>query len=184
MLSYNYLTTSPIESARLKSLLQRWDSLREDFSLPLAGRLNRPDLGENFDYMSRLEVHNSHYIPRFLVAEQGRAMAEMYGDNCPGHFIDEVLPVYKRAAANESYLKCIERKAPIYTVWKFLDANGNAVREERLLLPFGDTSFGVTQYWLGVELHSEAKRNLWFAWKRPTQPKFIVKAAIEPVPAS
>lgn len=184
MLSYNYLPTHLIASERMRSLLSRWNDLRGDLSLPAAGAISRQDLGEDFEHMSRLEVRNAHYVPRFLVAEQGSKLGEMYGYGCPGHFIDKVLPEQKRRAAAESYLKGIERKAPIYTVWKFRDTRRNEITEERLLLPFGETIFGVTEYWLAVDLHAAAPRSAWSASRRPTWPEFVIKAAIDPQPAS
>lgn len=181
MLAFNFRSPGHIQSSRLQRLLQSWNAARGDESLPEQGKLTREKFGEDFDILSHIEVYNAYYKPRFRVIEQGRALGEMYGAECPGHFIDEVLPAKLQAAALESYFKALEKKTPIYTLWELRDRDGSPVTEERLLLPFGQPILGVTEIWLAVETVSAspafALENLRTAVAPPHE---IVKIAIDP----
>ncbi len=181
MLDYDYLSPDLIQSPRLQTLLQSWDLLRGDASLPSYDPAMRSGLGSAFDFMSCFAVKDAHlYEPRFFIVEHGAGFTELYGSVCAGTYLDQAIPPAHYALAAESHFKTVERKAPIYTVAKSADVNGTPVVTERLYLPFGSPAIGVTHIWLAIEPTSAAEafvRERLLA--RPQPPVFVVKAAIE-----
>jgi hypothetical protein len=185
MLGYNFHPPELIKCVRLRALLQRWDLLRGDEALPPPGGMNRDNLELDFDMMARIEVFNVHYKPRFRVIEHGTALREMYGAESLGQFIDEVFSEKIGGVSLESYMKALEKKTPIYTIWNLRDGGGHLVTEERLLLPFGEPLLGVTEFWLAIETRSTAADFARENMNRPlAPPEVVMKIAVDPGIAS
>lgn len=179
MLHYDYLSPDLIQSPHLQHLVQMWDSLRGDHSLPEHSPSMRHHLGKFFDSMSFFAVENEHLRTRFLIVDHGPVIEELYGAACTGKYLDESMPAARYEMAGEAFFKAMEKKTPIYTVAKSNDANGIAVIKERLYLPFGSPSLGVTHLWLAIEPSASQAFTRARLLASPQLPVFVMKAAIE-----
>ena len=78
-----------------------------------------------------------------MITQQGARLSATYGndrndpDKWIGRYLDEGLGPDRYARVLPSYLACLARKRPTYSISTVQDADGKDVSYERLLLPFG-----------------------------------------------
>lgn len=75
---------------------------------------------------------------RFRIDHDGNFLARAFGSTGRGQFIDEYVAPNLVPVLSPAYSACANRKRPVYSVLKILDAQGKAVSYQRLLMPFGD----------------------------------------------
>lgn len=79
---------------------------------------------------------------RYRVRFQGDTIAKVYGSDCRGKHLDEIVPPQRYGESQATYLRVLHSRGPVYTIHDLIDGEGRLVHFERLLLPFG--SDGVT----------------------------------------
>jgi hypothetical protein len=135
-------------------LLKQWDILRNGRALPDWQNVDTNELAGISANLSYMEVVRNGGQPRFLIAYHGTQMAEVYGSQCAGKFLDDVLPPALRDGALAIYRYLIEAKRPLYTIADIRDGNGSVVHFERLLLPFGRDDTAVDRIIVSHEMVS------------------------------
>jgi hypothetical protein len=160
-------------------LLQYWNRLRGQEALPLWKQLEPEEIALMMANLSFVDVVNHDGRPRFLIRFHGSRVGEMYGSDCRGKYLDEVLPVAVRGSALATYERLVERKEPIYTIIQVRDRAQKLVNYERLLLPFGKGG-SVERVLVSLETISlEGSFETRELMKSPGEPTYAVWAAIE-----
>jgi hypothetical protein len=117
-------------------LLTCWTEARGKKAVPAWSGLSPEDLARQLDTLMFLDAVPQPAELRFRIRFLGRRIAESYGGDFNGRFLDEALPPAWRETALQTYRAALERRRPIYNVVDTRDRGGTLVRMERLLLPF------------------------------------------------
>jgi hypothetical protein len=135
-------------------LLQLWNRIRGERALPAWRDLDTNELESNTVNLSYFEVVRNGDGVRFLIRFHGTQMAEVYGAQCAGKFLDETLPAAQRIPALAVYKYLLEVGRPIYTISHIRDGERRVVQFERLLLPFASDGADVDRILTSHELVS------------------------------
>lgn len=126
-----------IRSINQRWLLNHWNRIRADKAIPAWQGLEADDLARMTANLSFSDVVAGTTGVRFMIRYHGERIAETYGSDCRGKFLDEILPAAIREPALDTYRHLLATKRPVYTVVDTSDRDGRTVHYERLLLPFG-----------------------------------------------
>jgi hypothetical protein len=126
-----------IRSISQRWLLNHWIRIRADKVLPAWQGLEAEELVRMTENLTFSDVVEDKDGARFLIRYHGEKIAEMYGSNCRGKFLDEILPPALLKPALATYRQVLAARRPVYTVVDTSDRNARPVHYERLLLPFG-----------------------------------------------
>jgi hypothetical protein len=126
-----------IRSINQRGLLNHWNRLRAGKIIPVWQGLDAEELARMTENLSFSDVVATTTGTRFLIRHHGERIAETYGSNCSGKFLDEILPPAILEPALATYRHLLVAKQPVYTIVDTSDRNGCPVHYERLLLPFG-----------------------------------------------
>jgi hypothetical protein len=133
----DFMKTGPevVQAINQRWLLRRWKDLRNGNPLPLWRHLPIDDLKPMVETLMFCDL-----VPdaggRFLIRYLGKRIAESYGGDFQGHYLDEALPAIWRDNALATYRKAMSGRRPVYNAVDTRDRNGRMVHLERLLLPF------------------------------------------------
>lgn len=126
-----------VKSIKQRTLLNAWQRLATDAGkIPALNGFEPEELaGELPDTIFYDVVHDT-YPPRFLITRSGERLRESFGFSGVGKFIDESMDPKLWAITQVIYLKCIETRRPVYSLFRIDDVKGREVKYERLTLPF------------------------------------------------
>jgi hypothetical protein len=131
-------------------LLDYWNRIRGDRKLPLWQGLEADGLEAISASLTFSDVVRDADQTRFMIRYYGSRVADAYGMQCKGKFLDEVMP----AAILTAYERVVDARQPVYTVIDIPDLGGRIVHNERLLLPFGRDGLSVDRILTSLELVS------------------------------
>jgi hypothetical protein len=143
-MEFESASPSIVRSVKQRDLLNAW--LRAFGSRGALPRLEdyRPDriADESADMMG-FDVVGAGDQARFLITQEGSRLTATYGnehidpDKRTNRYLDDAIGPQRYARVLPSYLACLARRRPTYSVTMVQDADGKDVSYERLLLPFG-----------------------------------------------
>ena len=129
-----------------------------------------------------------------MITQQGARLSATYGndrnepDKWIGRYLDEGLGPDRYARVLPSYLACLARKRPTYSISTVQDADGKDVSYERLLLPFGkaDAVEQIVGSFKAISVEGGFKVNNLIGLKSRRVPVTVINAVIDLdfVPAS
>jgi hypothetical protein len=125
-----------VRSVSQRWLLKEWTRLRGFKPMPLWKDVPVDELSPQLDTLMFLDVVANGAAPRFLIRFLGERIAQSYGDDFCGRFLDEAIPPAWRDNAMKTYGKAVETRLPVYNMVDTGDTSGTLVHMERLLLPF------------------------------------------------
>src|SRR5262245_59909034 len=125
-----------VRSVSQRGLLREWTRMRGVKPMPLWKDVPVDDLTPQVDTLMFLDVVGNGTGPRFLIRFLGERIAQSYGADFCGRFLDEAIPPAWRDNAMQTYRKAIETRLPVYNVVDTGDTQGKVVHMERLLLPY------------------------------------------------
>ena len=125
-----------VKSVRQRWLLDYWNRLSRDGAPPDWADLDRAELETCMADITILDVAADGAGPRFRIFAHGKNVGRLYGTDCEGKFLDEVLPDAVREGILETYAQAASARRPVYTVSEVQDSELRPVYYERLLLPF------------------------------------------------
>jgi hypothetical protein len=125
-----------VRSVTQRWLVNNWLRLRGNRSCPAWDDLDTDELKPQADTVMFCDVVANGGLPRFLIRYHGERIAQSYGGDCVGKFLDEVLPPAWRDGAMATYREAVRGQHPVYNVVDTRDPDGRLVHMERLLLPF------------------------------------------------
>jgi hypothetical protein len=136
---------SVVRSVRQRDLLNAWLRAlgKRRAPLPAIGDYQPDCIAEELADMMGYDVEGSGDNPRFLITQEGSRLLATYGsqrvdrDNLARRYLDDAIGRTRYARVVSSYLACVARRRPTYSVSMLQDADGKDVSYERLLLPFG-----------------------------------------------
>jgi hypothetical protein len=136
---------SVVRSVRQRDLLNAWLRALGQRRAPLPAIADyHPDcIAEELADMMGYDVEGSGDNARFLITQEGSRLLATYGsrrvdrDNRTRRYLDDEIGRTRYARVVPSYLACVARRRPTYSVSMLQDADGKDVSYERLLLPFG-----------------------------------------------
>jgi hypothetical protein len=152
-------------------LLHYWTRLRGRAALPMWNTVEAEEIAALLDNLSFQDVVGTDGAERFLILFHGTRIAETFGSNCHGKYLDEILPESYRPAALATYHQVLATRLPVYTIADMRDRAGRIVHYERLLLPFSDDGINTARILASLETVSPqgtfARRDL---MKEPPRP--------------
>jgi hypothetical protein len=125
-----------VRSVSQRWLLKYWTRLRGFKPMPLWKDVPVEELTPQLDTLMFLDVVANGAGPRFLIRFLGQRIAQSYGADFCGRFLDEAIPPAWRDNAMQTYCQAVARRLPVYNVVDTGDSVGKVVHMERLLLPF------------------------------------------------
>ncbi len=125
-----------IRDARLKNLLDYWETKRRGRPVPLAGELSPVDLG--FILANILWVEVEHEPRRYRYRRVGTELERIYGSSVEGMYIDQMPGFLYRRIARRAYAEVVEGREPVCRILSFSMVTWFA-KYERLLLPVSET---------------------------------------------
>ena len=125
-----------VRSVSQRWLLKEWTRLRGSKPMPLWKDVPVEDLSQQLDTLMFLDVVANGSGPRFLIRFLGTRIAQSYGEDFSGRFLDEAIPPAWRENAMKTYGKAVDTRLPVYNMVDTGDTQGTLVHMERLLLPF------------------------------------------------
>jgi hypothetical protein len=136
---------SAIRSIKQRMLLQSWmRALRGRKLLPLTGDFQPDGIANERADMMAFDVDEDDGTARFSITQEGWRLAAALSSvqvdptlHRTKRYLDDAVEPERYARIVSCYLACLDRKRPIYSVSRVLDADGKHVSYERLLLPFG-----------------------------------------------
>lgn len=140
-----------IRSVNQRWLLNHWARSRAGTMLPTWQGLDTDELVRMSESLSFCDVVSANGHPRYLIRFHGQKIAEAYGSNCRGKFLDDILPHTIKDSALATYQHVLTGKQPVYAVVDTRDRNGRVVHYERLLLPFGRDGRNVDRILVSLE---------------------------------
>jgi hypothetical protein len=126
-----------IRSINQRWLLNHWSRIRSGRTLPAWQGLASDELVRMTENLTFSDVVAGQDGPRFLIRYHGERIAEAFGSNCRGKYLDQILPPAIRERALDTYRHLLAVRRPIYNVVDISDIHGHPVHYERLMLPFG-----------------------------------------------
>jgi hypothetical protein len=170
-----------VRSVNQRWLLNYWNRIRAGSILPTWQGLETEELMRMSESLSFSDVLAANGNIRYLIRFHGQKIAETYGSNCRGKFLDEILPPALRDAALATYRHVVATRRPVYTVADTSDRAGRLVHYERLLLPFGRDGATVDRILISLETVSpEGTFDNRGLMRQPTlQPVFTLYASID-----
>lgn len=125
-----------VHSIVQRSLLKWWDDRRGGRIAPARSEIDPHRLARYWDDIAMYEVVRLSGRTRYRFRVHGRGISVAEGADYQGRYLDEALPADMQGSILAAYDAILALKCAIYTVRPAVDANGVAVRFERLLLPF------------------------------------------------
>jgi hypothetical protein len=135
---------SIVKSVKQRELLNAW--LRAPGSregLPSIGNFRPERIADELADMMGFSVIGAGETARFLITQEGSRLTATYGnehiepDKRTNRYLDDAIGPDRYSRVVHSYLACLARKRPTYSVSTVQDLDGKDVSYERLLLPFG-----------------------------------------------
>jgi hypothetical protein len=135
---YDFSETSAdiVHSVTQRRLLKTWTQLTAEDGRALWERFKSEETLPLFENVSLFAVKKDGGAVRFQLLEQGPGVRRLYGADCTGKFLDEILPLSAQQAALAPYYQAVLHQRPAYTVTALRDTSNRPVSYERLLLPF------------------------------------------------
>jgi hypothetical protein len=124
-----------VQSINQRWLLNRWMRLRNGNPLPTWQHFPIDDLSRLLETLMFCDLVADADGGRFRIEYLGQRIAQSYGGDFQGRYLDEALPKVWRDNALITYHKAIESKQPVYNAVDTRDRDGRLVHLERLLLP-------------------------------------------------
>lgn len=140
-----------VRSVAQRWLLNHWLRLRGNRPCPTWGDVDTGEFRSQADTVMFCDVVTSGGAPRLLIRYHGERIAQAYGGDCRGKFLDEVLPPTWREGAIATYCEALRGRYPVYNVVDTRDRDGRLVHMERLLLPFGRNGEAVDRVLASIE---------------------------------
>jgi hypothetical protein len=125
-----------VRSISQRWLLTSWNGIRGPHSLPTWKNLPAETLDGMAETLMFCDVVQNGEGIRFLIRHIGARIAQSYGGDFRGCYLDEALPPAWRDNALTTYRKAIEARVPVYNAVDTRDRDGRLVHLERLLLPY------------------------------------------------
>jgi hypothetical protein len=179
---------SIVRSVKQRDLLNAWlRALGKGQTLPAIGDYRPDRVADELPDMMRFDVVGSGADARFIITHEGTRLTTTYGnehidpDKRTNRYLDDAIgPVrYGRVAA--SYITCVERMRPTYSVAMVRDEDGKEVAYERLLLPFGNAD-AVTQIvgsYKSISIDGGFKIRDLMGINAGTPPQSVIRAVID-----
>jgi len=143
-MEFESASPSVVRSVKQRDLLNAW--LRAFDKRGALPRLDdyRPDrIADELAEMMGFDVIGAGDQARFLITQEGARLTATYGNEHidpakrTNRYLDDAIGPQRYARVLPSYLACLTRRRPTYSVTMVQDADGKDVSYERLLLPFG-----------------------------------------------
>ena len=179
---------SIVRAIKQRVLLNAWlRSARKHEPLPLRGDFRADDIADELPDMMGYDVVSSDDGARFVITQQGARLSATYGndrnepDKWIGRYLEEGLGPDRYARVLPSYLACVARKRPTYSISTVQDADGKDVSYERLLLPFGkaDTVEQIVGSFKAISVEGGFKVDNLIGLKSKRVPVTVVNAVID-----
>ena len=143
-----------VKSIAQRALVLHWSRAAAGRALPNLEDFQPPSRGHDPNLMVIWRVDYSADGPEFRAMFQGDHIAVAFRQRWEGRSMAEMIPESLRAAALDGARFCVEQRLAVYMVYTALDADGQRVDCERLLLPFGLPDGSVKQLLASMEIIS------------------------------
>jgi len=138
-----------IASPRLQQLYAYWQDRCAGRPMPSRADIDPLDIPRHLPFLILFDVvPGSERLRARLV---GTHVADMYGADYTGQYLDEIAFGDRRAAILHDYLACLGSRAPYVSEHSFWTARGITFRVERVILPLSDDGETVGMLLAGLE---------------------------------
>jgi len=124
-------------------LLKFWKRHAGDGITPPWSAIEAENLTRLSENLSFLDLTGEGEVKRFQIRKHGAGVAKVYGGDCSGRFLDEVIPRERHKTGLMPYYRAYSTGLPIYTICDVRDKDGRIINFERLILPFSSGGHAV-----------------------------------------
>lgn len=139
----------------MRALLAFWQARRGPHSQPPRTSFLAEELMPWWPDLVLHDVVAGPAGPRFRFRVQGTRVEQIDRGQFTGRFLDEVVAPARHGIVLEGYHRCLEARAPVYTVREAHDRIGRPVVFERLILPLGPDGAPPSQLLVCLMVHSD-----------------------------
>lgn len=143
-----------VKSIAQRALVLHWSRAAAGRALPDFEDFQPPSRGHDPNLMVIWRVDHSADGPEFRAMFQGDHVAVAFRQRWEGRNMADMIPESLRAPALDGARFCVEERLGVYMVYTTLDADGQRIDGERLLLPFGSPDGRVKQLLASMEVIS------------------------------
>ena len=143
-----------VKSIAQRALVLHWSRAAAGRALPEFEDFRPPSRGHDPNFMVIWRVEDLADGPEFRAMFQGDHIAVAFRQRWEGRNMADMIPESLRAPALDGARFCVEERLAVYMVYTTLDADGQRVDCERLLLPFGSPDGSVKQLLASMEVIS------------------------------
>jgi hypothetical protein len=141
-----------VHSIVQRSLLKWWDDQRRGRIAPARGEIDPHRLAPYWDDIAMYEVVRLSDRTRYRFRVHGKGISLADGADYQGRYLDEALPADMQGSILAAYDAILALHCALYTVRPAVDANGIAVRFERLLLPFSQDGKAISDILTHIQM--------------------------------
>ncbi|MFO1108880.1 MAG: hypothetical protein U1E61_06850 [Bradyrhizobium sp.] len=135
---------SVVRSITQRVLLDAWlRAARKNQPLPLMVDFDPGNIAGELQDMMSYDVEGDGEHVRFVIKQEGNRLTAAYGNDHvdpaerTDRYLHDAIGPERYARVVPSYIACLTRRRPAYSVSTVQDSDGKDVSYERLLLPFG-----------------------------------------------
>ncbi len=133
-----------VRSISQRWLLKFWKRHRSsNDGVPPWQAVEAENLSRIAENLSFLEVTGDGAMKRFLIRQHGSGVAKVYGSDCRGRYLDDVIPRERHPTGLMPYYRVFSTATPVYTICDVKDKDGRLIMFERLMLPFSNSGSAV-----------------------------------------
>jgi hypothetical protein len=153
-MSFKVISVRSIKSNSQRALASHWDRLAGVRRFPAFVEF-KPDPGAyDSGQLVVWSIEGAGPLQKFRALYQGENVAEVFNSAWAGKTMDQVVPMSLRRVTLDAAKECAASGCLIYAIISTIDANGNRVDCERLLMPFGSDDSKVEQILASLQLTS------------------------------
>lgn len=175
------VSPSAVRSIKQQDFLKVWfRTFEKARQLPSLASFEPSRLDDEKPELMYYDVVNVADDIRYRVTFAGSRLIESYGFSAVGRDLQDLLSPAIWAHAEPLYDHCVGRRMPTFSAFAVVDARGDTVNYERLLLPFGDSS-GVHQIIASIKSISVEGRfvNTDLMRSRGHDPDYSLRAVVD-----
>ena len=152
-MQFESISFQAIKSISQRGLLRYWARLAAGRRMPPLQEFSSDPRMHDPKQLVLWQVESESAGQRLRAAYQGEHLEQVFSADWVGRTMEEVTPSHLKAYTFKTANHCIDSGCPVYSVLATLDAAGQQVDCERLLLPFGDAA-GVRHVLASLQLIS------------------------------
>lgn len=132
---YEYPVPQEQDDWRLAAFFEYWLSRRGGFSIARRIDIDPTEIPKLLGYFNMIKIERDGTEMRFRFTLWGTMVAEMYGGDFTGKYLEEVMLPAKINAIRQAFMQCVDKLQPHYWAVPVPRPNRHFIGYRRLVVP-------------------------------------------------